>query len=108
MAEALEDEAAGLGRRAATFDEQEFLISREIEARQTEINRLQLRLEALHAERATLFAKIEKLKMEAAAMREEIYNSEDEIAIAAIAGATPAEEEKLGAGAAFFHRLNLP
>ena len=37
MAEALEDEAAGLYRRAAAFEEEEFLLNKEIGERQTEI-----------------------------------------------------------------------
>jgi len=40
MAEALEDQVAVLYRRAAAFEEEEFLLTREIEERQTEINRL--------------------------------------------------------------------
>ena len=47
MAEALEDEAVALYRRAAAFEEDEFLLNKEIDDRQTEINRLQLKLDGL-------------------------------------------------------------
>ena len=59
MAEALEDEAAGLYRRAAAFEEDEFLLNREIDDRQTEINRLQLKLDGLRSERDRLMERIE-------------------------------------------------
>jgi chromosome segregation ATPase len=84
MAEALEDEAAGLYRRAATFEEEEFLLNRKIEERQTEINRLLLSLEALRSERDGVLEKIEAITTEAAQMREEVFNLEDEIALRAI------------------------
>jgi hypothetical protein len=47
MAEGLEDQVAVLYRRAATFEEEEFLLNREIEERQTEINRLVLKLDTM-------------------------------------------------------------
>lgn len=84
MAEALEDEVAGLYRRVATFEEEEFLLNREIEEHQTEINRLTLRIEALRAERERVIEKIEAISREAAQMREEVCNSEEELAVAAI------------------------
>lgn len=79
MAEALEDEAAGLYRRAAAFEEEEFLLSKEIGERQTEINRLQLKLEGLRAERDRVTDKIEQFSIEAAAVRERAFdgNAED-------------------------------
>jgi predicted RNase H-like nuclease (RuvC/YqgF family) len=80
MAEALEDEAAGLYRRAAAFEEDEFLLNREIEERQTEINRLLLKLEALRAERDGVLEKIEAITSEATQMRQVAFRSEaDEV-----------------------------
>ncbi|MEN3334614.1 MAG: hypothetical protein V7641_3979 [Blastocatellia bacterium] len=84
MAEALEDEAAGLYRRAAGYEEEEFLLEHEIEERQTEINRLSLKLGALRADRDTLLAKITSLNDEATALREEVYCNEEARALAAI------------------------
>jgi len=84
MAEALEDEAAGLYRRAAVYEEEEFLLEREIEERQTEINRLSLKLNALRADRDALLEKITSLTDEATALREEVYCNEEAWALAAI------------------------
>lgn len=86
MAEVLEDQVAGLYRRAATFEEEEFLLNREVEERQTEINRLMLKLEAMRAERDRVMERIEAISGEAAAMREEVFNSEEEVALAVIDG----------------------
>jgi hypothetical protein len=87
MAEALEDQVAALYRRAAAFEEDEFLLNREVEERQTEINRLMLKLESMRAERDRVMEKIESVSCEAAAIREEIFNNEEEAAIAAITAA---------------------
>lgn len=76
MAEALEDEAAVLYRRAAAFEEEEFLLSREIDERQTEINRLQLKLDAMRAERDRVIELIETISEEANAMRDQASNPE--------------------------------
>jgi chromosome segregation ATPase len=84
MAEALEDEAAGLYRRAAAYEEEEFLLEREIEARQTEINRLSLKLTGLRTDRDSLLTRIEELTDEAAALRETVYTGEEAQALAAI------------------------
>jgi chromosome segregation ATPase len=84
MAEALEDQAGALYRRAAAYEEEEFLLNHEITERQTEINRLLLKLEAMRSERDGLLGKIEDIRNEAAAMREEAFNSEEEIALAAL------------------------
>ena len=81
MAEALEDEVAGLFKRVASFEEEEFLLGREIGDRETEINRLALKLASLRGERDGLLEKIESLSQEAAQLREEVCNSEEEIAI---------------------------
>jgi chromosome segregation ATPase len=72
MAEALEDQVAGLYRRAAAFEEEEFLLNREIEERQTEINRLTFKLEVMRAERERVMERIESISREAAAIREEV------------------------------------
>ena len=84
MAEALEDQAGALYRRAAAYEEEEFLLNHEITERQTEINRLLLKLEAMRSERDGLLGKIEGIRNEAAAMREEAFNREEEIALAAL------------------------
>ncbi|HEX8185318.1 MAG TPA: hypothetical protein VF747_11215 [Blastocatellia bacterium] len=84
MAEALEDEAAGLYRRAAAYEEEEYLLNCEINGRQTEINRLLLKLEAMRSDRNGLVEKIEEIKTEAALLREEVFKSEEEIALAVI------------------------
>jgi predicted RNase H-like nuclease (RuvC/YqgF family) len=88
MAEALEDQVAGLYRRAAAFEEEEFLLNREVEERQTEINRLMLKLEAMRAERDRVMERIESISIEAAAIREEVFNGEEEVALAAIENST--------------------
>ena len=72
MAEALEDQVAGLYRRAAAFEEEEFLLNREVEERQTEINRLTFKLEVMRAERERVMERIESISPEAAAIREEV------------------------------------
>jgi chromosome segregation ATPase len=74
MAEALEDQVAGLYGRAAAFEEEEFLLNREVEERQTEINRLTFKLEVMRAERERVMERIESISSEAAAIREEVFN----------------------------------
>ena len=123
MAEALDDEAEGLCIRLATFDEKHFLITRQIEERQTEISRLQLELEALGSERNALLQQVEKLRTEAEAMREEVLNNEDEIALGVIEGNSPVEGELVEAAShngiyssegdasdepVYFQRMTLP
>ena len=76
MAEALEDEATVLYRRAAAFEEDEFLLNREIEDRQTEINRLQLKLDAIRADRDRVMERIESITEEVGAMREQALPTE--------------------------------
>lgn len=73
MAEALEDQVAGLYRRAAAFEEEEFLLNREVEERQTEINRLTFKLEVMRAERERVIERIESISREAVAIREQVY-----------------------------------
>jgi hypothetical protein len=98
MAETLEDQAAGLYRRAAASEEEEFLLNREIEERQTEINRLVLKLEAMRAERDRLMEKIGLISEEATAIREEIYNGEEEFALAAIQASAAETASPAGSG----------
>ena len=121
MAEVLEDQAAGLYRRAAASEEEEFLLHREIEERQTEINRLVLKLEAMRAERDRLMERIGSISEEAAAIREEIFNGEEEFALAAIeasategasatesaGGQTACKNGGPANGATFFRRVTL-
>ena len=97
MAEALEDEAGGLYRRAAAYEEEEFLLNHEISERQTEINRLLLKLEAMRSERNGLLEKIEAIRGEVAAMREEAFISEEDLALEALNTAR-AEETLEAAG----------
>jgi predicted RNase H-like nuclease (RuvC/YqgF family) len=88
MAEALEDQVAGLYRRAAAFEEEEFLVNREVEERQTEINRLTLKLDVMRAERDRVMERIESISREAAAIREEVFNGEEEVALTALENST--------------------
>jgi septal ring factor EnvC (AmiA/AmiB activator) len=106
MAEALEDEAAGLYKRAAAFEEEEFLLNREIGERQTEINRLQLKLEALRAERDRVTDKIEQISTEATAVRERAFEGNEEDSLPAIQR-SQAEYENPTTGALFFRRMTV-
>jgi hypothetical protein len=106
MAEALEDEAAGLYRRAAAFEEEEFLLNKEIGERQTEINRLMFKLEGMHAERDRVLEKIEQISSEAAAVRERAFNGNEEGTIEATE--TPLSQyENASTGALFFRRMTV-
>lgn len=117
MAEALEDEAKGLYQRVAAFEEEEFLITREIEERKTEINRLSLKLEAMRSEHDGLLGKIETIRSEVTAMREEVCDGEEEIALLAIDDTQTDELEAANCQAqnrdekqrtsVFFHRTTL-
>jgi hypothetical protein len=121
MAEALEDEAAGLYRRAAAYEEEEFLLNCEISERQTEINRLLLKLEAMRSQRDGLLDKIEAIRNEAADLREEVGNSEEEMALAVLDNAREREtfeagefqksmsfsgEDKASESSLYFRRMN--
>ena len=110
MAEALEDEAGGLYRRAAAFEEEEFMLNREIEERQTEISRLQLKLEALRSTRNCLLEKSDALRSEADTMREEVFNNEEVMALAsdraAEGWAVPARDDDRR-DSIFFQRMSL-
>lgn len=106
MAEALEDEAAGLYRRAAAFEEEEFLLNKEIGERQTEINRLLLKLEAMQAERDRVIEKVEQISSEAAAVRERAFDGDEEDALAAI-DASRGQYDNPSTGALFFRRMTV-
>lgn len=106
MAEALEDEAAALYRRAAAFEEEEFLLNKEIGERQTEINRLVLKLEAMQAERDRVIEKIDQISIEAAAVRESAFNGEDGDSRAAIES-SQTRYENPSTGALFFRRMTV-
>jgi chromosome segregation ATPase len=84
MAEALEDQIAALYRRAAAFEQEEFLLYGEIEERQTAINRLRLKLEGLRSDRVGVLNQIEAITTEAAALREEVFRHEEAVVLAAI------------------------
>lgn len=118
MAEALEDEAAGLYRRAAICEDDECALEREIEERQTEINRLTLKLNALRADREALAVKITALTAEATTLREQVYHSEEAGVLAAIeraaaltlppaAGDEEATVEQAAPRAHYFRRADL-
>lgn len=100
MAEALEDEALGLYRRAAAFEEDEFLMNKEIDDRQTEINRLQLKLDGVRSERDRLMERIETITEEAQALRDESLNN-----CASESGASPDHDND--AGAMYFRRATM-
>ena len=117
MAEVLEDQAAGLYQRAAGFEEEEFLLNREIGERQTEINRLLLKLDALRSERDGVLEKIETITSEASEMREAVFGIEQEFMFRALA---PAQTEDAAtclavdfgepdhlSGSVYFRRLTL-
>jgi hypothetical protein len=106
MAEALEDEAAGLYRRAAAFEEEEFLLNKEIGERQTEVNRLLLKLEAMRAERDRVIEKIEQISSEAAAVRERAFNGDEEDSIDA-AQTSQGQYDNPSTGALFFKRMTV-
>lgn len=101
MAEVLEDQAAVLYRRAAAFEEEEFLLNREMEDHQTEINRLALKLELMRSERDRVMEKIESISNEATAMREELFRNEEDEALAGIERSTDEASE----GGIFFRRM---
>lgn len=106
MAEVLEDEAAGLYRRAAAFEEEEFLLNKEIGERQTEINRLLLKLEAMQAERDRVIEKIEQISSEAAAVRERAFDGDDGASLTAIHH-SQGQYESPSTGALFFKRMTV-
>jgi|ERR1700733_12887228 predicted nuclease with TOPRIM domain len=85
MAEALEDEANGLNQRARSLEEEEFLLSTEVQERLVEISRLNLRLDGLRSERDSLLDKIETLRREAIHIKEEVLDNEEEIALDSLA-----------------------
>jgi len=84
MADVLDEQASELYGSAAAFEEEEAMLSREISERQTEINRLNSKLEALRIERDRVLERIDSLRREASAMRDEILDNEEEIALSAI------------------------
>jgi predicted RNase H-like nuclease (RuvC/YqgF family) len=112
MAEALEDQAAALYRRVAAFEEEDFLVSREIEEHQTEINRLHLKLEAVRGERDCMLEKVECLRSEASSMRAAIFGQEDQsegtelLEVELIAADSTIDETERRP--MFFHRMTLP
>jgi chromosome segregation ATPase len=108
MSEALEDEASSLLLRAAGLEEKYLLINGQIDERQTEINRLQLKLEAIQSERDGLLERVESLRSEARAMTEEAYDNEDEIALSVINDLPSADAEQgQPRGPIFFQRSRL-
>jgi chromosome segregation ATPase len=88
MAEALEDQANGLNQRARSLEEEEFLLSAEVQERLVEISRLNLRLDGLRSERDSLLDKIETLRREAIHIKEEVLDNEEEIALDSLAASS--------------------
>ena len=107
MAEALEDQVAGLYRRAAAFEEEEFLLNREVEDRQTEINRLSLKLDSMRSERDRVIEKIESISREAAAMRDALVDDEENNALAGIEEGGSEVDDETSRSAMYFRRLML-
>lgn len=114
MAGSLEDQIGALYRRAAGFEEEEFLLTREVKERQTDISRLLLKLDAIRAERDRVMERIESISAEATEIKEEVLRTEEEIALAAIERLT--EEASTGPslagadtqrGATFFRRMTV-
>jgi hypothetical protein len=103
MAEALEDEASGLYHRATACEEEEFLLVRGIEERQTEINRLQLKLDALRADRDGILDLVNTLRAEASALREELYSGQEMAALAILKEVGPDSSHE-----SMFFRRRLP
>ncbi len=112
MAEALEDQAAALYRRVSAFEEEDFLVCREIDEHQTEINRLHLKLETVRAERDNILEKVEYLRSEASTMREAIFNGEGEgtdlLDVEFIRPDWKPDEEAESRRPMFFNRMTLP
>jgi hypothetical protein len=106
MAEALEDEAAGLYRRAAAFEEEEFLLNKEIGERQTEINRLMLKLEAMRAERDRVIEQVDQVSSEAAAVRERAFAGDEGDSLPASEGSQD-QYDNPSTGALFFKRMTV-
>jgi hypothetical protein len=97
MAEALEDEVGGLYRRAAAFEEEESILDKEIGERQTEINRLLLKLDAMRAERDRVMERIELVSHESALMRDRAISCEED--------GTDGPSDEASTGAVFFRRM---
>ncbi|MEW6206995.1 MAG: hypothetical protein AB1631_01410 [Acidobacteriota bacterium] len=110
MAEALEDQAAALYRRVSAFEEEDFLVCREIEEHQTEINRLHLKLEAVRSERDSVLERVEYLRSEASAMREAMFSNEgaELMDVEFIRPDIRPDEESESRRPTFFHRMTLP
>lgn len=88
MAAALEAEAAGLCSKAASFEEDESLLGKEIEKHWAELHRLSARLESLRSERDELLERIERVTDDARSLREEVSNQEEEQALEALTDAS--------------------
>ena len=97
MAEALEDEVGSLYRRAAAFEEEESILNKEIGERQTEINRLLLKLDAMRAERDRVMEKIELVSHESALMRDRAISCEEDGA--------DGRPDAASTGSVFFRRM---
>ncbi len=110
MAEALEDQAAALYRRVSAFEEEDFLVCREIEEHQTEVNRLHLKLEAVRSERDSVLEKVEYLRSEASTMREAIFSGEgtELMEVEFIRPDWKPQEDTDSRRPMFFNRMTLP
>ena len=81
MAASLEAEAAGLCRKASSFEEEESLLAQEVRRQQAELQGLIARLDAIRTERDELLDRIETVTQDALEIREEVSNNEDELAL---------------------------
>lgn len=69
--------AETVDQHAAAFEE-EYVLNHEIEERQSEINRLLLKLEAVRSENDDLIKRIEAIRTEAMAIREESFRDKEQ------------------------------
>jgi hypothetical protein len=109
MAEALEDQVAALCRRVVAFEEEDFLLTREIEEHMSEINRLHLKLDGVRDQRDHMLERVECLRAEASSMREAVFGSEKEgtdlLGVKVMLSDQAADDDRRPM---FFQRMTLP
>lgn len=91
-AAALDAESAELQPHLAEFGKQESALFSEIDRHKSEIRQLLTRLDAVHAERSALVARIESLRREAERARDEAFEIEAEMALAILELPTTADD----------------
>jgi hypothetical protein len=119
MAEALDDEAAGLDRKAASLEEEECLLKQKADEHQTEVNRLLLLLQSIRSEHHGVREKIEKLTQESRELKEQSFLGEDDLALdflelpaAALSGGPDSSQvvrhdTEASAGSSYFRRMSV-